>query len=262
MQDWMGQLPEAPRSQARLARQLNLNRSTLAMADGLLSPSSRLAEIHKASGVATKIRISRLGIPRSAQARVPKRRQSHNLTRIGFISHLHPHKGAHILLHAALLLIDSIGRYEISIYGSLDKQSRYHARLLNLGERAPGVQFRGHYCSEDVTAILSDLDAIVVPSLWEENSPLVVMLALRCGVPVLASRIGGIPELVADGRNGLLFNTGDHTHLARTLRRVIENPTILTNLARHATYPRTTEDDAHEMLSYYSEIEAGHTRKA
>ena len=65
---------------------------------------------------------------------------------------------------------------------------------------------------------------LVVPSIWPENSPLVIHEAFLAGVPVVASRIGGIPELVQDGVNGLLFEPGDADDLRARCSACSTNP--------------------------------------
>ena len=82
-----------------------------------------------------------------------------------------------------------------------------------------------------------------MPSVWPENSPLVVLEAFLAGLPVVAARIGGIPELVSDGTNGLLFHPGDADDLARVLARLVNEPELLPTLRRGIPSVRTIDDD-------------------
>jgi len=66
------------------------------------------------------------------------------------------------------------------------------------------------------------LDLLVVPSTWWENSPLTVLEALAAGVPVVGSRTGGLPELIEDGRTGLLVTPGDAAALRTALEDVVQ----------------------------------------
>ena len=78
------------------------------------------------------------------------------------------------------------------------------------------------------------MDVVVVPSIWPENSPFVIHEAFLAGVPVVASRIGGIPELVEDGRNGLLFPVGDADRLASLIIRCYQDRPTRLRLAQAA----------------------------
>jgi glycosyltransferase involved in cell wall biosynthesis len=75
-----------------------------------------------------------------------------------------------------------------------------------------------------VHAALARAGAVVVPSLWPENQPYAVLEAMLLGRTVLASRVGGIPELIDDGEDGLLVEPGDAVALADGLRRVLADP--------------------------------------
>ena len=77
---------------------------------------------------------------------------------------------------------------------------------------------------------LRALDALVLPSIADESLPLVVLEAMACGTPVIASRLSGIPEAVVDGRNGHLFEPGDAAALAMLLRRVRDDRAALRRL--------------------------------
>jgi len=97
-----------------------------------------------------------------------------------------------------------------------------------------------------------------VPSLWLENSPLVIHEAFMAGVPVIASRIGGITGLVDDGVNGLLVDPGSAAALAAALRRVSEDPALLQRMSAHAPAVKTIEQDAAEWEARYAEVLGKH----
>ena len=124
-------------------------------------------------------------------------------------------KAPHLLLEAASGLPP--GSVSVELFGEpvdYHGDSSYRERLAPLLSQ-PHVQVRGRIAHDDVARVLSNLDVLVVPSIWPENSPLVIREAFLAGVPVVASRIGGIPETVTDGVNGLLFTPGDAADLRR-----------------------------------------------
>src|SRR6185369_2491449 len=77
-----------------------------------------------------------------------------------------------------------------------------------LRERARGlpVRFEGRFAPGDAARVYGAIDLLVVPSLWLENSPLVIHEAFQSGVPVVGARIGGIADLIDEGRTGLLYD--------------------------------------------------------
>jgi glycosyltransferase involved in cell wall biosynthesis len=75
-----------------------------------------------------------------------------------------------------------------------------------------------------VTAALRSASALVLGSRWPENCPMVVIEARAAGCPVVAPRIGGLPELIQEGRDGFLYRPGDGNALAAALRAVVERP--------------------------------------
>lgn len=92
------------------------------------------------------------------------------------------------------------------------------ARNLNLDRR---VRFLGSH--RNIVPFLQAADCFVCPSMWKEGAGNANFEAMACGLPDLASRIGGIPEFIEDGRNGFLFTPGDHSELARQIRRLQED---------------------------------------
>jgi glycosyltransferase involved in cell wall biosynthesis len=97
------------------------------------------------------------------------------------------------------------------------------------------------------------VDALVVPSVWQENSPLTVHEAFLAGVPVVASRLGGHAELLATG-GGLLYDADDPTDLAAKLRRLYEEPGLARRLAASAPAVKTMQDHVTELHEFYEEL--------
>jgi glycosyltransferase involved in cell wall biosynthesis len=108
------------------------------------------------------------------------------------------------------------------------------------------VQFHGHVSVEAVADVMQNSDVLLVPSLWFENFPGVIVQALEQGLPVLASDRGGIAELVEDGVNGYLLPPGDISRWSTVLADVIAQPTQLDRLRAGAT--RTRGDFALDFL--------------
>jgi len=92
--------------------------------------------------------------------------------------------------------------------------------ILRLLEATRGrVNFVGEYRHEDLPALMEKVDWVVVPSIWWENSPLVIQEAFMYGRPVICSDIGGMAEKVRDGVDGLHFRAGDPESLAEAIGR-------------------------------------------
>jgi glycosyltransferase involved in cell wall biosynthesis len=85
-----------------------------------------------------------------------------------------------------------------------------------------------------VQPLMQAADCLVCPSLWGEAAGLVNLEANACGLPVVASRIGGIPEYVDDGRSGVLFEPGNASALADAVRRLVDQPQLFRNMSREA----------------------------
>jgi len=88
---------------------------------------------------------------------------------------------------------------------------------------SPAVTLLGRYDHRELPRLMAEIDWVVVPSIWWENSPLVIQEAFLHGRPVICGDIGGMKEKVRDGIDGLHFRAGDVDSLARTLARAAES---------------------------------------
>jgi glycosyltransferase involved in cell wall biosynthesis len=128
-------------------------------------------------------------------------------------------------------------------------------RVAAIAGRMPRVEYRGPYTPDQLPQILAGIDIAVVPSLME-NYPIVVQEAFQSGTPVIASRVGGIPEAVTDRRNGLLFTPGDAQDLARVITALMLRPDFVKALAANVGPVKTLDDDAQYYARLYDRIMA------
>ena len=135
----------------------------------------------------------------------------------GRLSH---EKGIDILIRAAACL----GRGRLRILG--DGPERPKLEQLAAESGASGIEFLGHRSTEELKTILCGAQFVVLPSRWYENLPFSIMEAFAAGRPVVASDLGGIPEMVDDGVNGFLFPAGDGEALTGRMATLIDSPEL------------------------------------
>ena len=110
------------------------------------------------------------------------------------------------------------------------------------------VRLHGAYDAQLMPALLRRVDAVVVPSIWWENSPLVIQEAFMAGIPVICSNIGGMAEKVTDRENGLHFVVGDHLDLLDRVLELSESPALYAELV--SGIPRLLSDEEMAVLMH------------
>jgi hypothetical protein len=146
------------------------------------------------------------------------------------------------------------GRFELTLHcGSTDRV--YVQQLERLAEQV-GARWAGPYQPERLAEVLAELDLLVVPSIWVENQPLVIREAFAAHRPVVASRLGALPESVRDGVDGLLFEPGDAPDLARVLSRLLLEPELYGQLQANLPAIKSSDAQAQELLAIYRSLGA------
>ena len=232
----------------RLARARNL----LETFDFFVAPSRALGDEYLRLGVPhERLVVSDYGF----EPAVPTPRQQLPVLRVGFVGTLVWHKGPHVLLEALrrLSAVSGNPRYTAHLFGDVSTFPRYADRLTMMAKGLP-VTFEGRFDRRRASEVYANLDLLVVPSLWPENSPLVIHEAFQHGVAVLGSRIGGIPDLVQDEVNGLLYDAFSAEALAAALRRLLGDPELLTRLVAAAPAVKAIADDAREWEERYEAV--------
>ncbi len=172
--------------------------------------------------------------------------------RFGYIGTLIPSKGLHVLLEAFHAIHDEDVELRIhGYYSSFHLGFEDYPNTLHAMSSKHNVYWGGKYDNTDVATILSEVDVLVVPSIWYENSPLTIHEAFLAGVPVITSNIGGMAELVEDGVNGLHFQMGNAADLTRQLQRVIDNPAFLSKLKPNGSSVTPIESHALKIETIY-----------
>ena len=170
--------------------------------------------------------------------------------RVGFVGSLVWHKGAHVLVDAARGLGASC---EVHIHGDVNVSPEYVARLRTAAVGAR-VTFHDGFAHDRAAEIYRSLDVLVVPSLWPENSPLVIHEAFMHGLPVVGARMGGVPELVTHGVNGLLYDAFSPGALRSCLDQLVNDRELVEALARGGLDVKTIEADALEWDARYEQV--------
>jgi len=216
--------------------------------DRCLAPSRTVASFFHAQGVPeAKVVLSPYGfdVGRIVPRRAPR---TSGPVRFGFLGRVIPVKGVAMLLKA---FHATRGEATLDVWGN---PNGHTAWLTELCGRDPRVHLRGGYHNGQVQEALDGMDVLVAPSLWLENSPLVIQEAFLAGVPVITSNAGGMAELVRHGLDGFLTPLGDEDALQALLQRVIDRPGVLATLAPERSRVRSIEDDAAGCLALYEEL--------
>ena len=237
----------------RLLKRYTNNIESLGTVDVILSHSRFLIETFKQNGIDTKRFIhcrngfdyAKIKFNKSAS----ERREAINF---GFIGTVLPHKGVEVLVDAFKQV--SSDKIRLKIYGGYFEQREYFSRLSAKAKEDGRIEFCGDYEFSNISQVLAGIDVVVVPSLWYENAPLVIGTAQAFGIPVIATRLGGMKEMVVDGVNGFTFAVGDAQDLADKIRLLAAKPDLFVDLIKNKIPPPRIESEAFLLETLYSSL--------
>jgi glycosyltransferase involved in cell wall biosynthesis len=245
--------------------------SQFAAVDLFLAPSQFLLERYVEWGVPPdKIRYHEHGRPPVDAAEASDRPVR---SRLGYFGQFNPYQGVNVLLEAMQLLAnqdeaangsgaarradDAARNVHLNLHGanlewqSESFQKEFHERA---EASAANVTLVGRYDEEDLPRLMQNVDWVVAPSTWWENSPLVIQEAFQHKRPVICSGIGALAEKVTDGVNGLHFRVGDPASLAETIRTAVTSPDLWEKLRGGIPRVRTTTEDVESLIGVYHEL--------
>lgn len=211
-------------------------------------------DIVKRNGVPeAKLRLYRTGLPRSA-VKVATLPDAAGRLRVSFLGRCDPVKGIEVLIDSVKRL-PSDAPISVSFFGPYWSDDFGRELLKRIGgdpRFSPPVLVP----PTELHRVWATTDVLAVPSMWPETGPLVVLEAFAAGVPVVGSDLGGIPELVRDGVDGMLFPLGDAVALSARLSQLITDHGLLSRLRANIRPPRTLGDLADDLLPDYVRLAA------
>jgi glycosyltransferase involved in cell wall biosynthesis len=163
-----------------------------------------------------------------------------------FVGRLSPEKGLSVLTAA----LEALPGITVTVIGS--------GPLRSTLESNARIRLLGHCSPEAVLRRMCEADFLVMPSICYEQFPRTLVEAFACALPIIASRLGPLAELIDHGRTGLLFEPGSARDLAQTIRFAKENPSLMRSLgkAARAEYEAkyTPERNHQQLMEVYSQV--------
>ncbi len=169
----------------------------------------------------------------------PSPPQQHHPRRLVFSGALVPDKGLHLLLGAFMDLKAKYQDLELEVFGSSSLWSRKdYLDIESLSKQIPGLTFHGKTGQAEIAKGIRRAGICVVPSIWFDPYPLTSLEAQACGTPVVAFRMGGLPEGIVNGTTGIVVDEITQQSLALALDQLLADPARLqamsANAATHA----------------------------
>ncbi len=177
--------------------------------------------------------------------------------RVGFFGQISFLKGINVLLEAAHLLDEAeVGTVQFDIHGDYRGQPEaFQTDFLERLEKAGrNVRFHGPYENQRVDQLMRSVDVVLIPSIWWENSPVVIQECFRNRRPVVCSNIGGMAEKIRHDIDGFHFPVGSSTDLAALLTNLASDRTRVSAIAAGMQYPAAADAIVDRHLELYAKV--------
>lgn len=235
------------------------------LVDHFVAPSAFLRGRYVAWGLSeNQISVIENGLPLQDDHFVPPRDLgSQAEIRIGYFGQISVLKGINVVIDAAKQIAkrneSGAGNLNIRfcVFGDHSGQPpAFRERFERDLQSAPAstFTFMGPYSNVAVQKLMGSVDAVLVPSIWWENSPLVIQEAFRAGRPVICSDIGGMAEKVRDGLDGFHFQAGSAASLCDVLQSIAADPDKLSRIAQTQRRPLSLEDAVTRLVQIYRDL--------
>lgn len=228
---------------------------TTRFVDVFASPSRFLIEQHQDRGLrARRTAVVANGIP------LPKADPAHHVDRHSAAAPLRLLLAARMTVEKGIrVVLEAMRHVPADVNVSLDVAGRgaLAEEVVQAASQDARIRFHGYVSGPEKHQLFSEVDCLLLPSLWYENAPVVIVEAGAYGLGVLGSDIGAIPEFVTSGENGLLFKAGDPVALAAAICRVARDRTLLDTFRAHGRVfadRSTVEAMADNYIEHYQQI--------
>lgn len=231
-------------------------KSFLRLVDQFISPSQFLKDRYVAWGLEEgRIAVVENGLPEGEKIPPRPLHGDEIRGRFAYFGQINPYKGVDIVLEAFSLLPKEIRKQvTLDVFGSALKNQtpEYQEKINDLLKKCKDtVHLHGPYEPEEMGRLMSEVDWVVMGSIWWENSPLVIQEAYKFGRPMICPDIGGMAEKVTPGVGGLHFRARDSVSLAGVIRRIVEEPDLFAQLlSTLPAYPKIDEITRKHLVLY------------
>lgn len=225
--------------------------------DLVIFPSKYLKEVYESEKFFAKSERVVMQNPAPNYAKNDRKGRVGGPFKVLFVGQLGVHKGVRFLLD---VLKRTPGDARLYVAGSGPLKEEVETRA----KEDKRIVFLGYTPPEELANVLGVVDALIVPSLCYENSPTVIYEALMAGVPVIASRIGGVGELIKEGETGMLFTPGDEQDLLRVAKVMNEKKEEFAarrEEIRASVEPYALEAYARKLTEMLQETKEKHQKK-
>lgn len=243
-------------SPSDMAQYHDISRTLLNGAAGIIAISTRVREIHEEFGIRKDL-FCRIPLVSHACDTLRRRRPRRpaGAVRFGFFTTLAPIKGPHLAIEAFKRLRDS-SRAQLHFWGW--GRDDYMRRLFSMAGplRGTSILFHGAYELDDLQGILDLVDVALVTPCWEEAQGMVVQEALAAGVPVIATKMGGVSEWITDKVNGRLipFDSSAVDSLSHAIQEVTDLPSLISEWSSALPEVPRVPEHANELVRFYTDV--------
>ncbi|WP_187143037.1 glycosyltransferase family 4 protein [Terriglobus albidus] len=192
----------------------------------------------------------------SAELSAAFRREKHipsDCTLISLAAWMVPVKGIDAALRAAQIVLNRSSNTHFLFAGDGTHLRSFQYTVTELGIEH-GVTFSGPIANPMEQGLFDATDIYMQPSLWQEAAPLAILEAMSLGLPVVASHIGGVPELVIDGKTGFLVPPGDSNALAECILRLTEDGDLRRSMGLQGKLMVQMRHQLHQTASQYAAV--------
>ena len=186
-----------------------------------------------------------------SSSKLPSKNGQISKITFGYFGGGREHKGPHVLLEAFREIKSA--NVNLKLYGDFPER-KYVKELYRIANGDERIDFMGNYERAELIKILTGIDILVMPSIWYEAYGLSILEAFASKVPVIATDIGGIPEIVHDGHNGLLFKRGDVLGLKQKMECVINEPGLIQKFRENIPRVKSINEECNELLEIYKKL--------
>ncbi|MBM6594398.1 glycosyltransferase family 4 protein [Microvirga pudoricolor] len=247
-------------SPARFLRREHFVRGMLEVADHFISPSHFLVDRYVEWGLErAKFTVIENGLdivePAAPRPLAPGGRRS----RFAYFGQITAFKGVDVLLDAVSRIPDAVWGDDAQLMifgGNLERQPKpFQDKVERLIERAGSrVRFYGAYQNGEMPRLMRSIDWTIIPSIWWENSPIVIQESFFHGRPMICSNIGGVAEKITDGVNGLHFRVGSSEDLIDRMVEALTDATLWDRMRAGIRRPIGSDECARQHLDLYQTI--------